>query len=425
MAFCVLLHSYRPDLVDLTSLRPGDALHNCSLAFTAAEEGLGVTSLLDPQDMRDAPQLDRRSMLTYLSELYHALEGEDGLGRKQSVDSGLGSSSSGQVSPVSSCGEGVRSRGRAGGRRGVRSRCEVEQGGRSMCEGGQGARSRAFSLGEEGSTTESAFTSALRKFSSLSLSQGEEVGGGARLGSSKIQEPRENTRRISWEEGGRLEGGSDEREETKTRERRGGSRELVSRGSQTEESHLRSVRVWTTVTAQPLLYTPGRDNNIPDKESRRQQGINSQLVSWQYPGSSRDISSDSKHPINTHKVNTGHFLKASKVNDSHMVSKQEIPSDLAPLQGNTSDISPLRGILSDIVPHRGITYQSLPSVPAPPVKQRLSQRLERIAAVRRRQQGFPSLQGYQTYSSLGSRETTDPITPSLLHRSNQQFSTLV
>ena len=124
MAFCVLLHSYRPDLVDLTSLRPGDALHNCSLAFTAAEEGLGVTSLLDPQDMRDAPQLDRRSMLTYLSELYHALEGGGGLGRKQSVDSGLGSSSSGQVSPVSSCGEGVRRRGRAGGRRGVRSRCE-------------------------------------------------------------------------------------------------------------------------------------------------------------------------------------------------------------------------------------------------------------------------------------------------------------
>ena len=44
---------------------------NCQIAFSLAETQLDIPSLLDIRDMQDSSQLDRRSILTYLSQYYH------------------------------------------------------------------------------------------------------------------------------------------------------------------------------------------------------------------------------------------------------------------------------------------------------------------------------------------------------------------
>jgi hypothetical protein len=114
LAFCAILHKYRPDLIDWQECRKGDTFRNCSLAFGIAESCLAIPSLLDPQDMVSTHQLDRLSILTYLSTMYHTLEGKNRVAfrdnsttrEKISIDSGISedssysSASSGTNSPV-------------------------------------------------------------------------------------------------------------------------------------------------------------------------------------------------------------------------------------------------------------------------------------------------------------------------------------
>ncbi|XP_058280277.1 LOW QUALITY PROTEIN: spectrin beta chain, non-erythrocytic 2-like [Hirundo rustica] len=70
LAFCALIHRHRPELLDVGSLRGANALHNLHSAFAVAERELGVTRLLDPEDVA-VEQPDERSVLTYVAALYH------------------------------------------------------------------------------------------------------------------------------------------------------------------------------------------------------------------------------------------------------------------------------------------------------------------------------------------------------------------
>uniref|UniRef100_A0A674GD67 Spectrin beta chain n=1 Tax=Taeniopygia guttata TaxID=59729 RepID=A0A674GD67_TAEGU len=70
LAFCALIHRHRPELLDVESLRGANALHNLQSAFAVAERELGVTRLLDPEDVA-VEQPDERSVLTYVAALYH------------------------------------------------------------------------------------------------------------------------------------------------------------------------------------------------------------------------------------------------------------------------------------------------------------------------------------------------------------------
>ena len=49
LAFCAIIHHFRPHLLDYQSLQPSDVLDNNRLAFSLAETELGIASLLDPQ----------------------------------------------------------------------------------------------------------------------------------------------------------------------------------------------------------------------------------------------------------------------------------------------------------------------------------------------------------------------------------------
>ncbi|XP_041342644.1 spectrin beta chain, non-erythrocytic 2-like, partial [Pyrgilauda ruficollis] len=70
LAFCALIHRHRPELLDVGSLRGANALHNLQSAFAVAERELGVTRLLDPEDVA-VEEPDERAVLTYVAALYH------------------------------------------------------------------------------------------------------------------------------------------------------------------------------------------------------------------------------------------------------------------------------------------------------------------------------------------------------------------
>jgi len=73
LGFCAIIHHFCPHLIDYEGLDPDDVFGNNSLAFSTAEQHLGIPSLLDPHDMVECELLDRLSILTYLSQYYQVL----------------------------------------------------------------------------------------------------------------------------------------------------------------------------------------------------------------------------------------------------------------------------------------------------------------------------------------------------------------
>ena len=72
-AFCSLIHRHRPDLIDYRKVKQQAPIDNLEMAFTVAENELGVTRLLDPEDIVDAvPEPDEKSIITYVSSLCDA-----------------------------------------------------------------------------------------------------------------------------------------------------------------------------------------------------------------------------------------------------------------------------------------------------------------------------------------------------------------
>uniref|UniRef100_A0A8C0SC84 Plectin n=1 Tax=Canis lupus familiaris TaxID=9615 RepID=A0A8C0SC84_CANLF len=70
--FNAIIHRHRPMLIDMSKVYRQTNLENLDQAFSVAERDLGVTRLLDPEDV-DVPQPDEKSIITYVSSLYDAM----------------------------------------------------------------------------------------------------------------------------------------------------------------------------------------------------------------------------------------------------------------------------------------------------------------------------------------------------------------
>ncbi|XP_066121561.1 plectin isoform X12 [Saccopteryx bilineata] len=70
--FNAIIHRHKPMLIDMNKVYSQTSLENLDQAFSVAERDLGVTRLLDPEDV-DVPQPDEKSIITYVSSLYDAM----------------------------------------------------------------------------------------------------------------------------------------------------------------------------------------------------------------------------------------------------------------------------------------------------------------------------------------------------------------
>ncbi|XP_012383298.1 dystonin isoform X7 [Dasypus novemcinctus] len=79
--FNAIIHKYRPDLIDMSTVAVQSNLANLEHAFYVAEK-IGVIRLLDPEDV-DVSSPDEKSVITYVSSLYDAFpkvpEGGEGI----------------------------------------------------------------------------------------------------------------------------------------------------------------------------------------------------------------------------------------------------------------------------------------------------------------------------------------------------------
>ncbi|XP_069077082.1 plectin isoform X10 [Pleurodeles waltl] len=70
--FNAIIHRHKPMLIDMGKVYRQTNFENLDQAFGVAERELGVTRLLDPEDV-DVPQPDEKSIITYVSSLYDAM----------------------------------------------------------------------------------------------------------------------------------------------------------------------------------------------------------------------------------------------------------------------------------------------------------------------------------------------------------------
>ncbi|GBP29618.1 EH domain-binding protein 1 [Eumeta japonica] len=68
IAFCAVIHHFRPDLIDFSGLQPDDAEQNLRIAFDVSAK-LGISQVLTAADICSKPVPDKLAIMTYLFQL--------------------------------------------------------------------------------------------------------------------------------------------------------------------------------------------------------------------------------------------------------------------------------------------------------------------------------------------------------------------
>jgi hypothetical protein len=80
LALCGLIHRHRPDLLDYHKLDKKDKEGNTKLAFDIGEQHLGISKLMDVEDLVQVIKPDERSVMTYVAQYFHAFSAQDKFG---------------------------------------------------------------------------------------------------------------------------------------------------------------------------------------------------------------------------------------------------------------------------------------------------------------------------------------------------------
>uniref|UniRef100_A0A3P8RNP5 Molecule interacting with CasL protein 1 n=1 Tax=Amphiprion percula TaxID=161767 RepID=A0A3P8RNP5_AMPPE len=72
LALCALIHHFRPQLIDMSSLDESSSAHNNQLAFSILEKELGIPPVMSPSDLADTGHIDKLSMVLYLTQIQKA-----------------------------------------------------------------------------------------------------------------------------------------------------------------------------------------------------------------------------------------------------------------------------------------------------------------------------------------------------------------
>uniref|UniRef100_A0A9J8D153 F-actin monooxygenase n=1 Tax=Cyprinus carpio carpio TaxID=630221 RepID=A0A9J8D153_CYPCA len=75
LAFCALIHRFRPQLIDYDSLNEQDCARNLQLAFDVAEKEFGIKPFITGKELAAGQELDKTSMCNYLSKFYELFRG--------------------------------------------------------------------------------------------------------------------------------------------------------------------------------------------------------------------------------------------------------------------------------------------------------------------------------------------------------------
>ena len=76
LAFCALMHAFRPDVCHFRDCLRMSAMQRVQMALTLIEQEFGVEPMLSADDVCRVGALDKLAMLSYLAQVHEAIENE-------------------------------------------------------------------------------------------------------------------------------------------------------------------------------------------------------------------------------------------------------------------------------------------------------------------------------------------------------------